>query len=354
MPMNKYAIFSLLIAIMLGFLIPAIPSTVQENPGGSAGETYLLRFNPEPGAVYTYSLSTSGNRGERIAVRSENYTVIVGEQGDQGFAITAVGEDVPEGAPLGYRFQRAYYPQFLYTINKLGATEISNGQPFPPFINIPILPEGEVNIGSTWSGGPVGILPDKNVGTVPFTYVSTLTSVASFRGENCAVIETNYSVVMTEPVQSMRPFLGLVEGDPPEVPGDGALVGGIVDGSRAEEAGILPGDLIIAAEGERIRGWGGLEEIIPLIVPEKELELTVKRGDEELNFTIIPEGAPVAEVTASGGMKSTCMFSLDRGIPLKIDLESEDLVFTLRMSDEESEEKPADIHFVWEYQYMGR
>ncbi|MCX6646783.1 MAG: PDZ domain-containing protein [bacterium] len=352
--MNKPIVFPLLIAFLLGFLILALPSTAQESSSESTSDTYLLRFNPEPGAVYTYSVSTSGNRGERIAVMSENYTLTVGDEGELGFAIVAEGEDVPEGAALGYRFQRAYYPQFPYSINELGETDISYGQPFPPFINIPLLPEGEVGIGSTWSGGPVGILPDKNVGTIPFTYESTLTSVASFRGENCAVIETNYSVVMAEPVQSLRPFLGIVEGDPPEVPGDGALVGGIVNGSRAEDAGILPGDLIIAIEGERIRGWGGLEEIMPLVVPEKELELTVMRGDEELDFVIIPEGAPVADVTASGGLKSTCMFSLDRGIPLKVDLKSENLVFMLRTSEEETEEKQADIHFVWEYQYAGR
>jgi hypothetical protein len=48
------------------------------------------------------------------------------------------------------------------------------------------------------------------------------------------------------------------------------------------------------------------------------------------------------------------MFSLDRGIPLKVDLESVNLVFMLRTSEEETEEKQADIQFVWEYQYAGR
>ena len=145
-----------------------------------------------------------------------------------------------------------------------------------------------------------------------------------------------------------------MEGDPPDEPGNGALVGGIVERSRAEDAGIEPGDLIIEIEGERIRGWGGLEEILPLIVPEKELELTIQRGEEEIDMVIIPEGVPVADVTAAGGMISTCFFSLDRGIPLKIDVASEDLIFLLAMSDEDVEEKEAALHFVWEYQYAGR
>jgi membrane-associated protease RseP (regulator of RpoE activity) len=235
----------------------------------------------------------------------------------------------------------------------MGQTEIPYGQPFPPFINVPLFPEAEVSVGSTWSGGPVGILPDKNVGNIPFTYESTLTSIASFRGENCAVIDTTYEAALSEPIQSFHPFLGLVEGDEPEEPGLGALIGGVIEGSRAEEAGIEPGDLVIGAEGERIRGWGGLEEILPLIVPEKELELTLKRGEEEINVVIVPEGVPVADVTAAGTMTSTCFFSLDRGIPLKVDLTSVDLVFTIKTNEDESEERPAEFHYIWEYQYSG-
>ena len=353
MHMNKPTTFPMLIIIMLVSLILPVPSTAQDAETGS-GDAWLLRFSPEPGSSLVYSLSTSGTRGDRIAVMSEDYTITTGAMENGKYIMIAEGEDVPDGAQLGFRFQRAYWPQFVYEIDEFGATLSPYGQPFPPFVNVPILPEQEVSTGSTWSGGPVGILPDKNAGLIQFIYESTLESVAVFRGENCAVIETVYSVAMGEGVQSIRPFLGLVEGDMPEEPGNGAPIGGVIEGSRAEEAGIQPGDMIIAAEGERIRGWGGLEEILPLIVPEKEFELTVMRGEEEIDVLITPDGVPVADVTATGGMRSTCFFSLDRGIPLKIDLVSEDLVFTLRMSDEDTEEKRADIHYVWEYQYAGR
>lgn len=342
------------IILIFSLVLVLLPSNAQDAVDETTGDTYLLRFDPEPGAEYTYSLTTSGTRGDRIAVRTEYYTVSIADLTDGKFGLIAEGEDVADGAPLAYRFQRAYFPQFPYTIDELGATDIAFGQPFPPFVNIPILPEEEISVGSTWSGGPSGILPDRNVGTITFTFQSTVKSIASYRGENCAVIETSYEVALEGGRQSFRSFLGLVEGDPPEEPGQGAPVGGIVDGSRAEEVGIQPGDMVIEAEGERIRGWGGLEEIIPLIIPEKPLELRIKRGDEEFDVEIIPEGIPVALVSAAGGLISTCFFSTDRGIPLKVDVQSEELVFTLTYANEETEEREVELHIIWEYQYAGR
>ena len=342
------------IILIFSLVIILLPSNAQDEIDDTDNESYLLRFDPEPGAEYTYSLTTSGIRGDRIAVRTEYYTVSIAGLNDGKFGLIAEGEDVAEGAPLGFRFQRAYFPQFPYTIDELGNTDIAFGQPFPPFVNIPIFLEQEIPVGFTWAGGPVGILTDRNVGTISFNYTSLLTSIASYRGENCAVIETSYEVALEEGRQSYRSFLGLVEGDPLDEPGQGAPVGGIVDGARAEEAGIEPGDLVIEAEGERIRGWGGLEEIIPLIIPEKPLELRIKRGDEEFDVEIIPEGIPVALVSAAGGLKSTCFFSTDRGIPLKVDVQSEELVFTLTYPNEETEEREVELHIIWEYQYSGR
>ncbi|HEX9744866.1 MAG TPA: PDZ domain-containing protein [bacterium] len=314
-------------------------------------EKYLLRWDPQDGMRYTYELSTTGTRGENIAVRAEEFVLEVMRNMDGRIDFAVSGEDVPDRARLGLRFQRAYFPSFDFSVDENGNYEVERGQPFPPFMNIPIFPDFEVGEGDIWSGGPVPVLNDANVGFIPFSYSSTLMSKAEFRGEQCVVIETEYTIDLPPDSYTVAPFLGLVEGDEPEEPGSGALIGGIVEDSRAHKAGIEPGDIITEAEGERIRGWGGLREIFPHLVPEKTVEFTIDRGGEEIKISVAPEAYPIAGITGTGGMDSTVFFSLDRRIPLKIDLVSKDLIFTLTDDDGESEERPADFHIILDYQY---
>jgi membrane-associated protease RseP (regulator of RpoE activity) len=149
------------------------------------------------------------------------------------------------------------------------------------------------------------------------------------------------------------PFLGLVQGDEPEEPGQGAPVGGIVENSPAAVAGILPGDLVTEAEGQKIRGWGGLEEIIPVLVPGKPVAFVIRRGEEDIEIEITPEAVPLAAITGTGGLHSTCYFSLDRGMPVKVDLVSRDLVFTLTNASGMSEERKAELHLTLEMKFSG-
>jgi membrane-associated protease RseP (regulator of RpoE activity) len=127
----------------------------------------------------------------------------------------------------------------------------------------------------------------------------------------------------------------------------------VVENSPAHEAGILPGDFIIEAEGQRIRGWGGLEEIIPVLVPEKPVDFRVRRGEEELEFVITPQAIPLTAIAATGGLHSTCYFSLEKGIPLKVDLVSRDLVFTLTDASGTSEERKVELHLTEEMKFSG-
>jgi S1-C subfamily serine protease len=60
-------------------------------------------------------------------------------------------------------------------------------------------------------------------------------------------------------------------------------------GTPAEEAGLQSGDLIVAADSERIdQGLTELRRIIRA-TPEETLELTVKRSGEQLSLTATPE-----------------------------------------------------------------
>ena len=344
------SIFALLIMALFWSMATGDISALDEGP---AAEKYLLKWDAKEGVSYTYMLSTSGSKGEHITVRTENFDFIADKVEDGVMHFTATGEPVPDRARLSFRFQRAYFPRFYFSVSENGSTEAVPGQPFPPLINIPLFPDYPVGEGDVWSGGPVGILTDQNVGAIPFRYESSLKSMAVFRGEMCAVIESEYTVELPEDSVSMVPFLGLVEGDEPEEPGNGAIIGGVVEGSRAHEAGIQPGDFIIEAEGERIRGWGGLHEILPVIAPEVPVEFTVRRGDDELEIEVIPKAIPLAIIEGTGQLHSTVFFSAERGIPMKIDVESEDLKFTLTNPEGESEERAADLHIVLEYQYSG-
>jgi regulator of sigma E protease len=60
-------------------------------------------------------------------------------------------------------------------------------------------------------------------------------------------------------------------------------------GSVAEEVGLQPRDIILAAGGERIEG--GMEDLQSIIraAPEQAVELTVLRGEEAVTLTATPE-----------------------------------------------------------------
>lgn len=186
--MIKRAVLFLSLSLIVVGLLPIMSSTAQQD------QPLTLRWNPKAGYAATFMLSTSGTAGQNISVRTENYTIRV-DSLDGGVAhFTAHGEIVPDSAPLPFRFQRALFPQFMYTVDPLGEMVVPDGQPFPLFQNVPILPEEPISVGSTWSGGPVGILPDVNVGPIPFTFTSSVTSIEIFKGEKCAVIGTDYKV----------------------------------------------------------------------------------------------------------------------------------------------------------------
>jgi hypothetical protein len=333
-------------AFAVGGYFAASRSIAQDEP-------LTLRWAPKAGYSATFMVSTSGKRGENIAVQSEDFTVKV-DSVDGGKAhFTVTGEPVADSSPLPFRFQRALFPEFTYTVDSMGNTEAPAGQPFPPFQDVPILPEGAVKVGETWSGGPVGILPDANVGPIPFTYTSSVMSVEIYKGERCAEIDTDYKVALAPDAKSLMPFLGFVQGDEPKQAGTGAPIGGVVKDSPANKAGIQPGDFVIAAQGQRIRGWSGLEAILPVVVPGMPVKFRVRRGTEELDIDITPEGVPLATISGVGGLHSMCYFSMDSGLPLKVDLISKDLKFTLTNGQGETQERDAEIHLVMEYQRGG-
>ncbi len=62
-------------------------------------------------------------------------------------------------------------------------------------------------------------------------------------------------------------------------------IGKIVKNSPAEKAGLKPGDLILAVNGESVGSWGDLARIIHSL-PGKRITITIKRGKQKLTLTL--------------------------------------------------------------------
>ena len=70
----------------------------------------------------------------------------------------------------------------------------------------------------------------------------------------------------------------------PEVP---AVLGVISEGGRAEQAGLLPGDRVVAVNGEPVASWFDLVDHIHA-APEQALALTIDRDGRELEISARP------------------------------------------------------------------
>jgi regulator of sigma E protease len=67
-----------------------------------------------------------------------------------------------------------------------------------------------------------------------------------------------------------------------------AMVGDVIEGGRAQSAGILPGDRFLRVDGKEIRGWADIERIFQRN-PERPLVAVIKRNEQEIERTVTPE-----------------------------------------------------------------
>ncbi len=65
-------------------------------------------------------------------------------------------------------------------------------------------------------------------------------------------------------------------------------IGQVREGSPADKAGLLKGDVIVAIEGTPLETWAKIKDVVQDSAG-KPLQFTVKRGDEPLTVTVIPE-----------------------------------------------------------------
>lgn len=65
-------------------------------------------------------------------------------------------------------------------------------------------------------------------------------------------------------------------------------VGDVIEGSRAQKAGVLPGDRFISIDSKPIKSWSDIERSISRS-PEREIQVTVERDGAQTNLSIVPE-----------------------------------------------------------------
>ena len=66
--------------------------------------------------------------------------------------------------------------------------------------------------------------------------------------------------------------------------GPGVKVAGITPGSAAEEAGLAVGDILIVFAGKKIADLRAYSEALKGCAPGDKVELTVRRGEKELQL----------------------------------------------------------------------
>jgi regulator of sigma E protease len=65
-------------------------------------------------------------------------------------------------------------------------------------------------------------------------------------------------------------------------------VGDVIEGGRAQQAGILPGDRLLRADGKDIKNWSHIERIFQKN-PEKKIKVLIERKGETIEKDLTPE-----------------------------------------------------------------
>jgi len=80
-----------------------------------------------------------------------------------------------------------------------------------------------------------------------------------------------------------------------------ARVGYVQDGSSADEAGLLPGDRIVAMDGEAVEKWDKVQ-ILLMTAKDRSINLTLERGSEIFEAQVQPEPIPETTLNDTAGI----------------------------------------------------
>jgi len=72
----------------------------------------------------------------------------------------------------------------------------------------------------------------------------------------------------------------------------GVVIAGVLQGSPGEKAGLLPGDVVSAINGQSVPGVAALLAAVAQLTPGQPAQLSVRRHGNTLEITITPSQRP--------------------------------------------------------------
>ena len=149
--------------------------------------------------------------------------------------------------------------------------------PFDNFIQI----DAPINPGN--SGGPVFNMDGQVIGVTSTIVSPTGASV----GIGFAIPSETVSAIVAQLLtrgQIERGWLGVSVGEP--VNGGGVTIAGLDRSGPAARAGIRPGDILTAVNGERVETANGLIKAVAAIAPGNNIRVTVRRQGRDVEIPV--------------------------------------------------------------------
>lgn len=89
---------------------------------------------------------------------------------------------------------------------------------------------------------------------------------------------------------------------------DSSAIGVVEPGGRAAQAGLLPGDRIVSIQGETVRNWNEVVDLIH-VHPEQEIVIDFERENERRSVTVKPARDPQSGVGLIGIRSETRLYA---------------------------------------------
>jgi regulator of sigma E protease len=182
------------------------------------------------------------------------------------------------------------FVNYVFAVLVLGILFATAGQPFSPAIIGPVVPGGAAHKAGLKTGDKIIQVAGRNVER----FEEVMQAVGLRPGERVAMVierdgqrrgvDVDVGVRMLEDKRGNQTAFGDL--------GAGAfippVVGRVIAGSAAEEAGLKPGDVFLKIKGQDIETFDDVRRIV-LAHAEQRIEVVIRRGEERMTLPITPK-----------------------------------------------------------------